>query len=81
MQDYITPSSKRAVMVEHTFGATPDVEERVRHRLGQQPTGFRVVGQSAAGSVYRPAVSTVNTKNHLHLKSSVAGLTVTLEVF
>jgi hypothetical protein len=81
MEDYVEPVARRFVAISHTFGAVPDTEERIRHKLGRVPAGYRVVSQGAAGSVYRTAGATKDTRFHVHLRSSAAGLTVALEVF
>jgi len=67
------------VAITHIFGGTPDTETRIRHWLGQIPTGFQITNQGAAGTVY--SSGTKATRHHIYLKSSVAGLTVDLEVF
>lgn len=78
MQDFAEQASGPTHELSHTFGASANVEERIRHKIGRRPAGFRVIDQLAAGSVYtsKPA-----DRFHLYLKSSVAGLTVRLEVF
>jgi hypothetical protein len=64
-----------------TFDVTAGAEERVVHRLGRTPTGWRVVAQSAPGSVYASTTGRAHDRKYLYLKSSTAGLTVQLEVF
>lgn len=58
-----------------------NTEERIRHKLGSRPTGYRVVEQDAPGSVYRDELATRNDQFFVYLKSSAAGLTVRLEIF
>lgn len=80
-QDRIIPATKRVVDVDYVFDVIAGAEERVVHRLGRTPTGFRVVAQSAPGSVYASTTGRAHDRKYLYLKSSTAGLTVQLEVF
>lgn len=77
---YAEPAADRKVEVTHTFGATPDVEERIRHALGVKPRSWKVTKQSAAGTIYRENRIRANNAWYVYLKSSVGGLTITLEV-
>ena len=81
LQGEIEPGSKRSRVVEHTFGSTADTEERIRHNLGARPTGFRVVDQDGAGTVYRDTATTKANRRFIWLKSSVASRKVSIEVF
>lgn len=77
----LEPATRPRVVVLHAFGAVADTTERIRHRLGTVPTGFTVIQQSKAASVYRDATMPAWDRFYLYLKSSAASLTVTLEVF
>lgn len=61
-----------------TFGTSPN-ELRIRHGLGAVPSGWSVVGQQAAGSVY--AGDTASDKFFIYLKSDTTGLVATIEFF
>jgi len=54
-----------------------DTQVRVRHNLPAIPTGYRVIQQSEAASIY-------NTRKpdrfYVYLKSDTAGVTVTIEI-
>lgn len=59
--------------------ATPGTEFATTHALGKVPTGYIVVGQTAAGNVYDGA--TANTNTTLYLKSDVSSKTFRILVF
>lgn len=80
VRTYLEPSAATEYRLTHTFGATPDVETAIRHRLGRVPVGYRVIKQDKAGAVYRDT-TTKWTRFRVYLKSSAASLTVDLELF
>lgn len=80
VQDHLAPQAKAVSRIAYTFTAA-NAEVRIRHRLGHVPQGYRVIVQDRAGSVYRAGDATKSTRQFISLKSSVAGLTVSLEVF
>lgn len=78
-RQYLEPAIRKVDTQVVLFG-TAGTEVRVRHQLGAVPSGYRVIDQSAAGSVYRDANTTAATDRFLWLKSDTASLTVTLEI-
>lgn len=78
IKDHVEQAARPLVEAAHTFGAA-NTEERVRHRLGRPPTGFKVIGQDAAGTVYESGRK--HDRFFLYLKSSAASLKVRLETF
>lgn len=80
VEDFVERASGTKSEVKQTFAAA-NTEVRIRHKLGRVPGGFRVIDQDLAGSIYRAADATKWTRHHVHLKSSVAGVTVRIEVF
>jgi hypothetical protein len=58
---------------------TPGTEFATAHALGKVPTGYIVVGQTAAGNVYDG--TTANTTTTLYLKSDVSSKTFRILVF
>lgn len=78
---YVEPAARKTAEVGFTFGATPNVATRIRHRLGRTPTGFRLVDQGAAGTVYRDAATPPADRFVIWLKCSAASVNVRFEVF
>lgn len=76
LRESVEPAARPRTSVEFLFPLA-DTEYRVRHRLPHVPDGYRPVSLDKAGIVYssKPA-----DEFYLYLKSSVASLTVVLEV-
>lgn len=53
-----------------TSNATPNTEETVTHGLSRVPTGYIIVSQDKAASLYKGSTAWTNEK--LYLKSSTA---------
>lgn len=81
LQDQVEQGTERKSVLDHTFGTVADTQERIRHQLGVVPRGFRVIDQDKAGTVYRTPTMTPADRFFVYLKSSVASLTVSIEVF
>ena len=79
-RDNVEPSLTPTRKITHTF-TTAGAAERVRHRLGTIPEGFRVVNQDKAGQLYRDADTPAADTFYIWLTPSVNALTVTIEVF
>lgn len=75
----VEPAARGRVSRDHTFTATANAEERVRHGLGRIPEGFTVVSKNQATDVYRG--TTRWTRWHAYLKSTVASSIVRVEFF
>jgi len=78
-KQHLEPAARKRTIVDHTFGATANVEERVRHRLGVLVQGFTVLSKSAACDIYRG--TRFSDRHWIGLKSTVGGITVRLEFF
>ncbi len=74
---YLQSESPRTSKVEATFPLA-NTEVRVRHRLGKRARAFRVLSKTAVADIYLSA--TKADKWFIYLKSSVGGVTVSLEV-
>lgn len=59
--------------------ATPGTEKSVAHNLGKVPTGYIVVGQTDAGSVYDG--TTANSKTTIYFRSDAVSVTFRILVF
>lgn len=73
----VEPAIKPRSTVSHTFAAA-NTTERVRHRLGMVPRRWVVVSKSAACDVYDGGQAA--DRFYLYLKSTVSGVTVSLEI-
>jgi len=80
VKQYAEPGIKKKTQITVTFGSSGQ-ELAIRHKLGTVPTGFTVIDQDGAGSVYRDSTTSKPTPFFLFLKSSGSGITVTLEIF
>lgn len=58
-----------------------DTEITITHSLGQKPSGYIIVLQDKAGSLYHASTDTVWTATKIYLKSSVATVTYTIFIF
>jgi hypothetical protein len=73
----VEPAIRPGKVVDHTFGAAANTEERVRHGLGSMPQGFQVIDKSAACDVY---TSKAPDRFYLYLRSTVGSVTVRLRI-
>ena len=73
------PDNMDASLVTVVSHVTPGTEFSIAHQLGKVPTGYKVYGQSGAGSVYDG--TTANDKTTLYLRSDVSAITFKLIVF
>lgn len=68
-----------AVRVSFVSHATPGTEFSVSHELGKVPTGYFVIGQTGAGTIYDGV--TPNTKTTLYFTSDASSKTFRVIVF
>lgn len=59
-----------------TSSATPDAENTIAHTLGSIPTGYIVINQNKAASLY--ANGTSWTSSNIYLKCNIASTTYTI---
>lgn len=61
---------------QFTSSATPDAENTISHTVGSIPTGYIILWQDKAGSLYQsPTVGSDWTSTDIYLKCSVASVT------
>lgn len=72
---------ERSVRVTHTFGASANTSERIRHGLGAVPKGWNVAEKDRACDVYRSGTDNASDERYIWLKCNTASAAVTLMVF
>ena len=75
----VEPAVEKRQILTVTF-PTANAEVRIRHKMGVRPVGFTVLKSNLTGGNTIYESGTRWDKNFLYLKSSEAGVTVTIEI-
>lgn len=66
----------------HTSNAVANTEDTISHTLGRVPSGYLVLYQDKAGTLYQgPSTGTAWTASNLYLKCNVASVAFQLLIF